>query len=112
MWLSKRSLLVGIALSLPFLVANALVAMQAEIFLSWLRPYGQTTSYEQLLVLVLIALVGIGGLVALLPVWKDRRLYPVNAIVGAVFITFALFAGYGLSVDFYHCDILNIPNCD
>jgi hypothetical protein len=112
MWLSKRFLLVGIGFSLPFLIANVLVAMQAELFLSFLRPNGETTSYEQLLVLILIALVGIGGLVALVPILKDKRLYVVNILIGVAFIAFALFAGYGLGIDFYHCDILKIPNCD
>jgi hypothetical protein len=112
MWISKRALLIGIAFSLPFLLANVLVATQAKFFILFLRPLGQTTSYEQVLVLVLIALVGVGGLIALLPILKDGRLYMVNAIVGAVLIAFALFAGYGLAVDVYHCDILKIPNCD
>ncbi|MEN9557834.1 MAG: hypothetical protein RL141_203 [Candidatus Parcubacteria bacterium] len=112
MWISKRYLLLGIAFSLPFLIANALVAMQAQLFLSLLRPMGQTTGYEQVLVLTLIALVGAGGVVALLPLLKDKRLYIVNAIVGVVLIAFSLFAGYGLGVDVYRCDILNIPNCD
>lgn len=109
---NNRFLLLGILLSLPFLIANVLVATQAKFFISLLRPLGHTTSYEQILVLALIALVGVGGLIALLPIVRDRRLYTLNAIVGAVLITFALFAGYGLGVDVYHCDILNIPNCD
>lgn len=112
MWVSKRSLVIGIALALPFVIANALVAVQSELFLSLLRPFGQTTSYEQLLVLVLIALVGVGGVVAFVPVLKDRRLYIINAIIGIAFIAFALFGGYALGYDFYKCDILKIPNCD
>ena len=112
MWFSKRPLLIGIALSLPFLIANVLVAMQAELFLSLLRPLGETTNYEQVLVLALIGLVGIGGLVALLPILKEGRVYVVNAIVGGAFIVFALFGGYELGKDFYHCNILKIPNCD
>ncbi len=110
--MSSRYLYFGLVLALPFLVANALVVMQAELFLSFLRPLGQATNYEQILVLSLIALVGVGGLVALLPIAKDRRLYVVNAIAGAALFAFALFAGYGLGMDVYHCDILKIPNCD
>lgn len=112
MWISNRHLILGIALSLPFLFANLLVAMQAELFLSILRPYGETTNYEQLLVLMLMALVGIGGLVSLWPILKDRRLYIINAVVGLALLAFALLAGYGLGYDFYKCDILKIPNCD
>lgn len=102
----------GIGLALPFFVANILVVTQVRFFLSLLRPLGQTTSYEQFIVLALIALVGVGGIVALLPMLRDKRLYIVNAIIGAALIGFAIFAGYGLSVDVYRCDILKIPNCD
>ena len=112
MWISNRYLYFGLALSLPFLIANVLVVMQAEFFLSLLRPFGQATNYEQVLVLALIALVGIGGLVALLPIFRDRRLYIANVIVGIAFIIFAFFGGHGLGKDFYHCEILRIPNCD
>ena len=112
MWISKRSLFLGIAFSLSFFIANLLVAMQEEFFLSLLRPTGQAMNYEHLLVLVLIALVGVGGVVALLPLLRERRLYRVNEIVGAACIAFTLFGGYELGKDFYHCDILKIPNCD
>ncbi len=111
-WISGRYLYLGIALSLPFLIANVLVATQSKLFLSLIRPFGETTSFEQRLVLALIALVGVGGLLSLLPIFKDRRIYVVNAIVGVVFVAFALHAGYGIGYDFYKCDILKIPNCD
>lgn len=111
-WVSKHSLLIGMALSLPFLVANILVATDSELFLSFLRPSGEATSFEHLFVLILIALVGVGGLVALLPILKDKHLYIVNVIVGIVFICFTVSAGYGIGYDFYKCDILKIPNCD
>jgi hypothetical protein len=112
MWISGRNLYLGLALALPFLIANVLVVMKSELFLALLRPFGATTSYEQILVLALIALVGVGGLVALFPIVKERRLYVVNAVVGIALLAFALFAGYGLGVDVYHCDVLKIPNCD
>jgi ABC-type maltose transport system permease subunit len=103
---------IGVALALPFFIANVLVVMQASFFLSLLRPFGQSRGYEQILVLSLIALVGVGGLVALSPILKERRFYAVNAIVGLALVAFAVFAGYGLGMDVYHCDILKIPNCD
>jgi hypothetical protein len=112
MWINRRSLLLGLGLSLPFFIANVLVVTQAAFFIAFLRPLGQTTGYEQILVLVLIGLVGVGGLVTLLPMLKDRRIYIVNAIVGLMLVVFALFAGYGLGMDVYHCDVLKIPNCD
>ena len=112
MWISSRHLYIGLALAVPFLCANTLVALQAQLFLKILRPFGETTNYEHLLVLILIALVGVGGLVSLFPIVKERRVFIVNAIVGAAFLAFAFFAGYGLGYDFYKCDILQIPNCD
>lgn len=112
MWVSSRHLLIGLTFALPFLIANVLVAMKSELFLSLLRPFGETTNYEQILVLVLVALVGVGGLIAMWPVLRERRLYAINALVGIALIAFALFAGYGLGKDVYHCDVLQIPNCD
>ncbi len=112
MWVSSRHLYIGIALAVPFLLANVLVALKSQLFLKLLRPLGATTNYEQILVLALIALVGVGGLVALLPILKERRVYVVNAVVGIAFVAFALFGGYGLGYDFYKCDVLQIPNCD
>ncbi len=112
MWISSPYLFYGVVLSLPFAIANALVVLKSELFLSLLRPFGTTTGYEQVLVLTLITLVGVGGLVTLVPLLREKKLYVVNAIIGVGFIIFALFAGYGLGVDVYHCDILKIPNCD
>lgn len=112
MWISKRPLFLGLAFSLPFFIANVLVAIQAQFFLSLIRPLGETTSYEHALVLGLIALVGVGGIVALIPMVRERRLYVINAIVGVAFVAFAVSAGYGIGYDFYKCDILKIPNCD
>lgn len=112
MWVSERFLLIGITLALPFFIANVLVLTQTKFFLAFIRPLGETTSFEQHLVLALIALVGVGGLVALLPILKDGRIYIVNAIIGVAFVAFALHAGYGIGYDFYKCDILQIPNCD
>lgn len=112
MWISRHSLLCGIAFAIPFFFANLLVAMHAQFFLSFLRPWGDGMNYEHLFVLILIALVGVGGVVAVLPIMRERRLYIVNAIVGVAFVAFALFGGYGLGYDFYKCDIIKIPNCD
>lgn len=112
MWVSSRHLYIGLAFALPFFIANVLVVTQASFFLSLLRPFGQSTGYEQILVLSLIALVGVGGLIALSPILKDKRFYAVNTIVGVALVAFATFAGYGLGMDVYHCDILKIPNCD
>lgn len=112
MWSSKRFLLIGIVFALPFFTANALVITQSELFLSFIHPLGETTSFEQHLVLVLITLVGVGGLVALVPIFKEKRIYIVNAMVGLAFVAFAISAGYGIGYDFYKCNILQIPNCD
>ncbi len=112
MWMSTRPLLLGTAFALPFFIANVLVAMHSPLFLSLIRPSGESSGGEQILVLVLIALVGIGGLFALLPLVSERKFYTVNALVGITMILFAIFAGYGLGEDVYHCNILQIPNCD
>lgn len=107
----NKPLLLGIAFALPFFILNALVASGApvaEVFRSEVYPGGS----EQILILGLLLLVGIGGIISLYPVIRHRRLMILNILVGVLLIGFSSMAGYGLGVDVYHCDILQIPNCD
>ncbi len=111
MFTLNKHLYIGIIFALPFFGLNALVLSGAPV-LKMLHLDNQTTTYEQILILALIFLVFIGGIVSLYPVIKNRRLLVLNILVAVLFIGFSILAGYGLGKDFYHCDILQIPNCD
>lgn len=110
MFTTNKHLFIGIIFSLPFFGLNTLVLSGVPI----LRIFrlDTNTAYEQILILSLIFLVFIGGLVSLYPVIKNCRFMVLNIIVAILFIGFSFLGGYGLAKDFYHCDILQIPNCD
>jgi hypothetical protein len=111
MFAKNKHLFIGIIFALPFFILNALVVSGAPV-LKMIRPYIETTGFEQILILVLLALVFIGGVISLYPVIKDRRFMVANILVAVLFVGFSIMAGYGLGKDVYHCDILQIPNCD
>ncbi len=107
----NKFLFIGIVFALPFFILNALVASGAPI-VEMLRAAGHTTGGEQILILGLLFLVFIGGVISLYPAIKTGRLMVFNIVIGLLFVGFSVLAGYGLGVDVYHCDILQIPNCD
>ena len=111
MFTLNKHLYIGIIFSLPFFILNLLVVFGTPI-LKILRPETHTTGYEQILILGLVFVIFIGGVVSLYPVVKTRRLMVLNILTAVLFIGFSIMAGYGLGVDIYHCDILQIPNCD
>jgi len=107
----NKYLIGGIVLALPFFILNILVVLKSPFILLF-RPEAQTTGYEQVLILGLLSLVLIGGIVSLYPIVKNRRLMLLNILVGFFLVGFSIMAAYGLGLDIYHCDILQIPNCD
>lgn len=107
---SSRYLFLGIALSLPFVVANFIAVTGLEPVYSWLvelGPYG---------VFTLITLGFLGGVVALLPLCTKGQtgyqVFVLNAVIGVTLIVFFIFVGFALGEEIYRCDILRIPNCD
>ncbi len=107
----NKHLLIGILFALPFFALNALVVSGAAIGVAF-RTAVNSTGYGQPFILGLLALVFVGGVVALYPVIKTRRLMLLNIVAGVLLVGFSIMAGYGLGVDVYHCDVLKIPNCD
>ena len=110
MFTPNKHLYIGIIFALPFFVLNTLVLSGVPV-IKILR-LNTDTGYEQILILGLVSLIFIGGIVSLYPVVKTRRLMFLNILVSVLFVGFSLLGGYGLGKDFYHCDILQIPNCD
>lgn len=111
MFTLNKHLLIGMIFALPFFVLNALVALGAPI-VNFLRTETVPGGYEQILILFLIFLIFIGGLVSLYPVIKNRRFLVFNILIALIFISSSVMLGYALGKDFYHCNILQIPNCD
>lgn len=111
MFTLNKHLYIGIIFSIPFFVLNVLVVSGTPV-LRILRLDTLPNAYMQAFILGLVFLVFVGGLISLYPVIKTRRLLVLNLLVAILFIGFSYLGGYGLAKDIYHCDILQIPNCD
>ena len=80
---SRRAALLGLALALPFLIANFIVGNRIEPFFSWIRPGLHTSTQEYFLLFAVILLIGVGAAIAV-----------------------------ALGSEIYRCDVLRIANCD
>ncbi len=107
----NKHLLIGAALALPFFMLNALVVSEAPVA-DIIRLVGEATIGGPMFVLALLALVFIGGIFSLYPVFTNRRFLTLNILVGVSLIVFSAWAGNGLGKDVYRCEIMQIPNCD
>ncbi len=111
MFTLNKHLYLGIILASPFFILNALVVSGFPV-LKILALDTFPSLYEQFLILSLISFVFIGGIVSLYPAIRNLRFMVLNILVGILFVGFSVLGGYGMGVDFYHCEILKIPNCD
>jgi hypothetical protein len=107
----------GLALALPFLALNAVVAERIEPVFSVVRPGDHAGPLEYPLLLIVLLLLPVGAAVALSPMWREGgdgpRAYSLaNILVAALLITAFLMLAIGLGDEIYRCDVLHIPNCD
>jgi hypothetical protein len=113
----NKALLIGVALFMPMFLMNLFAVMDIPTFDNMFRhvfsvdgftlnPYGTLTIF------ILLLLVPIGGVITLMPMFQQRKIFLLNLLVGLFMISvFAMFV-YGMGHDMYKCDILKIPNCD
>ena len=104
--------LLGALFVVPFLLLNAIVAARIEPFFSLLRPGLHTSPQEYVLLPVVLLLVPIGAFIALRPMLRHRRLYVVNSLLAILLLVGFAAIAYGLGMDIYRCEILQIPGCD
>lgn len=104
--------LVGMLCIVPFLLLNAIVATRTEPFFSLLRPGPHTSLQEYVLLPLVLLLFPLGALIAVRPLFRERKFYAVNSLL-ALFLLGAFAAiAFGLGMDIYRCEILRIPSCD
>lgn len=109
--------LAGLALIIPFLAANAVVANRIEPFFSLVRPGPHTSPREYVLLTAVLLLMPVGALIAMLPALAldsggRRRFYAANcAIAVLLLIIFAVITA-ALGSEIYYCEFLQVPNCD
>jgi hypothetical protein len=114
---ASPALLVGLALAVPFLALNAVVATQLEPLFSLVRPGIHTGPLEYPLLAFTLLLVATGAVVALLPVLRKSadgsRRYPVlNILVAGLLAAGFLVIAIALGEEIYRCDVLAQPFCD
>ena len=107
----------GVALAVPFLVANAIVGNRIEPFFSLIRPGLHTSGREYVVLAVTLALLAAGAVIAGRPLFQRgtdgrRHFHLLNALVSAALCLFFIALVVGLGSDIYRCDVLQIPNCD
>jgi hypothetical protein len=109
--------LIGGLLLLPFLAANAIVANRIEPFFSLIRPGPHTSTFEYVLLAIVLLCIPLGAFIAARPLSaKARRTDPrvllVNGGLSALMLTAFVVLTFALGSDIYRCDVLGIPNCD
>lgn len=105
---------VGWLCAAPFVLLNFLAANQVESFASLIRPGGETSSLEHLIIFGSVLLMLLGGLIALSPARGKlgrERLPVLNLVSGILLIAFAVALGYDLGMEAYRCDVLGVSDC-
>jgi hypothetical protein len=114
---SGTAALVGALCLLPFLTTNAIVANRIEPMFSFIRPGPHTSSFEYVLLCVLIGLIAVGAFIAGRPIIDGvapatRRVLLLNGGVSALLLLAFVTLSIALGSEIYRCDVLGIPNCD
>ena len=108
--------LIGGLFIVPFGAANAIVGNRIEPFFSFIRPGPHTSTFEYVLLAVVLACLPVGAFIAAQPMLKrgadGRRVHLANAVVALVMLALFVILSVGLGSDIYRCDVLQIPNCD
>ena len=107
----------GALLTVPFLMANAIVGNRIEPFFSLIRPGPHTSGREYVLLFVVVCLLPVGAFVAVRPMLRGettgrRTIYLLNGIIAALLLVAFAMLSIGLGSEIYRCDVLQIPNCD
>lgn len=106
-----RFALIGFLFLFPFAVMNVIVALRPEPVYSILGSIGFIAAAPWPVV-ILVALILVGAVIAAWPQLRERKIYVLNAIFSVVLLAIFLILGFALGEEIYRCDILGVPNCD
>lgn len=111
------SAFVGLALLLPFLILNYIVANGVEPFFSWIRPGLHTGNLEYIVLFITIFLIPVGIYIAMHPMLQkvekgEQKYFLLNVLVAIALSMIFIMLVSTLGAEIYYCDILHIPNCD
>lgn len=105
---------IGFLFIFPFIVMNSIVGSRIEPFFSLLRPGIHTSTFEYILLFIVLFLIPIGAFISIRPMIYDGKLkfYIVNGVVAAILLIVFMVLTGTLGSEIYRCEILQIPNCD
>ena len=111
------SAILGASFVLPFFAANAVVANRIEPLFSFIRPGAHTSSFELVLLGVVLACIPVGAFSAARPLFdrsadRPMRTYLLNGTISAVMVAMFVVVTAALGQEIYRCDVLGIANCD
>jgi hypothetical protein len=102
--------------ALPFFTANAIVAQRIEPFFSVIRPGPHTSTFELVLLAVVLLCLPAGAYVAARPLFASNTRRPsawiVNGTISVVLLVAFVVISTALGGEIYRCEVLGIPNCD
>jgi hypothetical protein len=113
---NNKAALMGMLLTMPLIILNAIVVSQVQPFYAWLEPWKGSSPINTWPLMLSMALLPIAFFVAVRPAISQdrqtRRNAAINILVGLLIGSFAVLVVYGLAVDTFSCDFLQIRNCD
>jgi hypothetical protein len=113
---ARGAAIIGGLSALPFFAANAIVAQRIEPFFSLIRPGPHTSTFELVLLAVVLLCLPAGAYVAARPLFDPQARRPsawlVNGTISVVLLVAFVVISTALGGDIYRCDVLGIPNCD
>ena len=113
----KSAALVGLLFIAPFVLLNAIVGNRIEPFFSLIRPGIHTSTFEYILLFIVLFLIPVGSFIAIRPIFQrgaegKRKFHLVNAVLAALLLIVFVMLFVGLGSEIYRCDVLQIPSCD
>ena len=113
---NTAALLGGMCL-LPFVILNAVVAKRIEPVFSFIRPGPHTSSFEMILLAIVLACIAVGAFIAAGLLWggsarRSVRVYLLNGTISALMLVVFVVLTAALGGEIYRCEVLEIPNCD
>ena len=113
----RKSALIGLLLTSPFILFDAIVIARIEPFFSLIRPDADTSMSEYLMLFFALLLFPIGLFFVVRPMLeRDQNgrytFYTFNVIAAVIILVLMILLWAGFSSDTISCDILKVITCD
>ena len=113
----KSAAPIGLLFIAPFVLLHTIVGNRIEPFFSLIRPGIHTSTFEYILLFIVLFLIPVGSFIAIRPIFQrgaegKRKFHLLNAVLAALLLIVVVMLFVGLGSEIYRCDVLQIPNCD